>query len=313
MEDQVPFTLGLPYVVCLSATRIARRLKPKAKSMSSFDQKAYFAEQYGSTERLIRRFASSIDVKDRVILDVGSGLGGRAPWFIESGARAVYCIDVNRQELLSGRKFLDSLFPASVSARVEFAHPMEIKNEHFGDVAFLIDCFEHLIDPSAVLHDVDRWLKEDAILWIGSIGWYNHMASHCSSHIPIPWSQVFFSEEAILNTIRTIIRDSDYRLNVWEELEGIERWDNVKTLRDRPGEPLNMLSLRRVKKILQNSEFNEISFRVHPFGGARSKLLHRLGFLSRLPVIDELFHSYYTVEASKVRASNTIPFNQQNN
>jgi hypothetical protein len=152
----------------------------------------------------------------------------------------------------------------------------------------------------AVLHDVHRWLRPGGLLWVGSIGWYNYIASHCNSLIPIPWVPVLFSEDAILKTIRTLVRDPNYKPNVWDELEGIDRWDHVQTLRDRPGEPLNMLSLRRVKKVLHKSEFGFINFQAHGFGGTRSKLLYRLRVLSKLPVLDELMHSYYTVQAVNI-------------
>src|SRR6202043_3963397 len=109
-----------------------------------------------STERLIRRFADSIEIENKIILDVGAGLGGRAPWFIERGAKAVYCMDINRQELEVGRQIMNRLFPPSLASRVLFTHPKDLKQESFGDVAFLIDSFEHLTDPLAVLHDVHR-------------------------------------------------------------------------------------------------------------------------------------------------------------
>ena len=290
------FTVGLPYPICLIATKIARKLVGNISSASHFDQETYFEEQFRSTERLINRFAGSIEIENKVILDVGSGLGGRAPWFIERGAKAVYCIDINRQELEVGQQIVNRLFSPALASRVLFTHPNDLKEESFGDVAFLIDCFEHLTEPLAVLHDVHRWLRPGGLLWVGSIGWYNYMASHCASYIPIPWAQVLFSEDAILKTIRTIVRDPSYKPCVWDELDGIDRWDNVRTLRNRPGEPLNMLSLRRVKKVLQGSEFGLVKFQTHGFGGTRSKLLHRLRFLSKLPGLDELMHSYYTAQ-----------------
>ena len=76
------FTVGLPYPVCLFATKIARKLSRNNVPASRFDQQTYFEEQFRSTERLINRFAGSIEIENKVILDVGSGLGGRAPWFI---------------------------------------------------------------------------------------------------------------------------------------------------------------------------------------------------------------------------------------
>jgi len=294
------FTVGLPYPVCLFATKIARKLTRNTAPASHFDQQTYFEEQFRSTERLIKRFANSIEIENKVILDVGSGLGGRAPWFIERGAKTVYCIDINRQELAVGRQTVNKLYSPTLASRVKFTHPADLKEDSFGDVAFLIDCFEHLTDPLAVLHDVHRWLRPGGLLWVGSIGWYNYMASHCASYIPIPWAQVLFSENAILKTIRTVVRDPSYKPSVWDELEGIDRWDKVQTLRDRPGEPLNMLSLRRVKKVLRTSEFGHMKFQTHGFGGTRSRLLHRLRFLSKLPALDEFMHSYYTAQAVNV-------------
>jgi predicted rRNA methylase YqxC with S4 and FtsJ domains len=92
----MPFTLGLPFATCFAAAKIARKLKSRVPHASHLDQEVYFKEQHASTGRLIERFACSIDIRDKVIIDVGSGLGGRAPWFIEHGATTVYCIDVNR-------------------------------------------------------------------------------------------------------------------------------------------------------------------------------------------------------------------------
>jgi hypothetical protein len=48
------------------------------------------------------------------------------------------------------------------------------------------------------LNQCFRWLRLGGVLWVGSIGWYNYMASHCLEHISIYWNQVFFSERALI-------------------------------------------------------------------------------------------------------------------
>jgi hypothetical protein len=122
------------------------------------------------------------------------------------------------------------------------------------------------------------------------------MASHCvGTHIPIPWCQVIFSEKAIIKTIRTLLHSPGYVPNVWERLEGLDRWDHVTTLRDRSGEPLNMLSLRQIRRILKQSPFDEKEFRVEGFGGKSNPLARFASPLAKVPVLDELMHSYYTV------------------
>jgi hypothetical protein len=121
------------------------------------------------------------------------------------------------------------------------------------------------------------------------------MASHCTgAHIPIPWCQVLFSETAIIKTIRRLLRSPGYLPNAWERREGLGRWDNVTTLKDRPGEPLNMLSLRQIRRVLRDSSFELLQFRVFGFSGRANKLARLVSPLSSVPLLRELLHSYYT-------------------
>jgi SAM-dependent methyltransferase len=297
-------SLNLPYVVCYPLTRLARRLQRNRAQEINYDKAAYFEYQHGSTERLRQRYLQRIDFKDQVVLDLGSGLGGRAPYFLKLGAKAVLCIDINREELQSGRDILARKFPELVS-RTQFLHPSEVKECDFADLAILFDSFEHLVDPAHVLRDCHRWLRPGGKAWIGSLGWYHHDASHCRSHIPIPWCQLIFSERAIIRTIRTLIRDPSYVPNVWERAEGLTRWDGVESLKDRPGEPLNMLSLRGVRRVLEASPFSW-EFEVHGFSGEANPLAKWASLLSKVPWINEVFHSSYTALLTKPEPTRQI-------
>lgn len=298
----MPFTLGLPYPACITAARIARKLHPTPPPAFQLDQKNYYQLQYRSSERLLKRFAGGIDLRGKVVLDLGSGLGGRAPWFIEQGASSVFCIDINRQELAAGNRIRAELFP-QFSERIHYLHPSEIQEAQFADVAFLIDSFEHIMDPAAVLRQANLWLRPQGVLWIGSIGWYSFVASHLLSVIPIPWCQVIFSERALIRTMSTICHDPDYTPTIWDRLDGLDRWDHVQTLKDRPGEPLNMLSLRQVREAIQSSNFEIVEFRTHGISAEKSKLLNRMNALTVLPVLDEVLHRYYTVRARRIDAA----------
>ena len=143
----------------------------------------------------------------------------------------------------AGQVLLGEKFPA-LADRLEFLHPAELTGSGFADVALLIDCFEHLADPPSVLRQCYGWLRPGGVLWIRVCGPGQPRASHCGGHIPIPRRQVLFSEHAIIRTIQRIVREPRYVPNLWEQIEGIGRWDHVRSLKDRPGEPLNMLSLR---------------------------------------------------------------------
>lgn len=286
-------SLRLPAPVCYGAVRVVRRFRPARIAARQISQAAYFDQQYRSTPSLHRRFMYDVPLVDQVVLDVGSGLGGRAPCFLELGARRVVCIDVNRQELAVGEALLADRFP-EFRHRVTFVHPDEFTDSEPADVAVLADCFEHLLAPAAVLEQLSGWLRSGGIVWIGSIGWYHYAGSHCLAHIPIPWCQLLFSEHTMLKTIRRIIHAPGYEPNVWERLEGLNRWDGIDTLRNRPGEPLNMLSLRQVRQVLKESPCTIRRFTVHGFGGRQRKWARAASWMARLPILNEAFHSYYS-------------------
>lgn len=294
----MPYSLNLPSPVCLSLARLARALRGGSPAPATQSSADYIDYQYRSSDAMRRHFMRGLNFQDRVVADVGSGLGGRAPYFVEAGARRVYCIDVNREELATGSRIVAERF-SEAARRIEFLHPNELQLRDSIDVALLVDSFEHLVDPAAVLEQVYAWLRPGGVLWIGSFGWYHHRASHCLEHIPIPWCQLFFSEKAILDTIRAIIHTRGYQPNLWERLEGLHRWDKIETLRDRPGEPLNMLSLHGVRQVLRSSRFDWQSFQIHGLLCRRPALAPLFGVAARLPLINEVFHSYYTAVLTK--------------
>ena len=286
-------SLCLPKPVCYGAVRLVRRFRPPRRLPCQLSQAAYFDQQYASTPAMCRRFMRDVPFSGQTVLDVGSGLGGRAPYFLELGAKRVTCLDVNRQELAAGAALLAERFP-ELSDRVTFSHPDDLALAEPADVAVLADCFEHLAAPAVVLDQLCQRMRRGGVLWIGSIGWYHYAASHCLAHIPIPWCQLLFSERTMLDTIRRVIRARDYEPNVWERLEGLDRWDGIETLKDRPGEPLNMLSLRRVRQALEESPFEVRRFTVHGFGGKRRKWARAASWMARLPLVKEAMHSYYS-------------------
>jgi SAM-dependent methyltransferase len=300
LEDQtLPTSLNLPYPICYPVTRLVRRLSAQRLSEESQDQAAYFEWQHRDT---IGRFTDQpigLSLSGKVILDIGSGLGGRALGWLDLGAARVINVDINRQELEAGRAILTEKEPARAE-RVDFRHPAEITEAGLGDVSILFDCFEHVIDPASVLRQLHGWLRPGGLVWIGSIGWYHHQGSHCTNyHIPIPWCQVLFSEKAIIKTIRSLLHSPGYVPNVWERIEGLDRWDHVTTLRDRPGEPLNMLSLRKIRRVLRDSPFEVIQFQVQGFSGKSNPLARLASPLAKVPIVREFVHSYYTALLAK--------------
>ncbi|MGD9524781.1 MAG: class I SAM-dependent methyltransferase [Gemmatimonadales bacterium] len=294
----MPLTLGLPGWILRRVTLAHhRRLGPKALPAQS-DPADYFNHQYTSTPEYARRFMPGIDLVGARVLDVGCGLGGRMPYWIDAGAATADGVDINHEELRLGREILDREHPA-YSSRIAFLDPGQLSQRPTADVAILVDSFEHLVNPRAVLSQCAAALRPGGLLWIGSIGWYNYLASHCLGHIPIPWCQVLFSEADIISTIQALLRHPDYQPNYWERSEGIDRWDGITTLRNRPGEPLNQLSLRAIRRELQHPGFRLVRFKLHPLG-ARSGIGGLVAPLLWVPGLDELLHGYYTATLERL-------------
>lgn len=296
----MPLSLNLPYGICLPATRLARRLRglpSRERQEDGVDpSEKYFLSQYRTTPAMAQRFMGpDFSLTGHRVVDIGCGLGGRAPAWLEAGAAGVVNVDINRTELDAGRQLTARLF-AERAPFIEFKTPDDLVIAHQTfDRAILFDSFEHLVDPAAVLKQVHACLGPGGLAWIGSFGWYHYAASHCTGeHVPIPWCQMLFSERAILDTIRTVIREPGYVPNQWEQAEGITRWDGITTLKDRPGEPLNMLSLRAIRRILSASPLEVLSFRTFGFSGRVVPAAGLLSLLAQVPIVQEVFHSYYT-------------------
>lgn len=301
-RDNWSWSLGLPFPVCLCLTSLARKLR-KSGSVRERDlnQGAYYLHQYRSTSESIERFLRHVPLGG-VVLDIGAGLGGRAPCWIERGAERVLNIDINMQELEAGKALTAREFP-QFADRIRYCTPEQVDEQ--GSMAIVFDTFEHLTDPAGTLEQVASWLRPRGLVWIGSVGWYNHMAAHIKGYIPIPWCQLLFSEDAMIRTIRRVVHSSRHTPNVWDQIQGIDRWDHVTTLRERPGEPLNMLSLRQCEAIMRDSPLELVRFDVHGFSGREYALARCLAPLAQVPIAREAFHTYYTAILRKPGAAVT--------
>jgi SAM-dependent methyltransferase len=298
------FSLNLPYAICKPASIIARRLRPvSTEAMGrATDLRAYYRWQYDTTRKFLDRFWSDLDFTGKTVLDFGSGLGGRAPFLIAQGASEVICLDINAGELELGRQYTAEMFP-DTAHRIHFLEPHQLDSRHRADIALLVDCFEHFSTPEQTLSQVISLLRPGGMAWIGSIGWLHHAASHCNCYIPIPWCQAIFSERAIIRAIQDFQHAPDFVPTQWDEIEGVDRWDRITSLKDRPGEPLNLLNLRQIRALLTRSEFELLEFKTWPISGGRGPLAPVLRPLARLPLTREFFHSYYTAVLKKPAAA----------
>lgn len=101
-----------------------------------------------------------IDVKNKVVLDLGCG-GGRYALSVCKRAKQVIGIDISDKMIEIARKKLTP--DMSIKFLVGDATCIPFKNEHF-DVIVSLGMFEYLKDPTPFLSEINRILKKDGIL-----------------------------------------------------------------------------------------------------------------------------------------------------
>ncbi len=107
-------------------------------------------------EKLKRFLVSvkSIDIKDRVCLDIGSSTGGFAEVLIEEGAKRVVCVDVGSNQLHPTLRD---------SSKIELYEEQDVRDFVPKEKFDLVTCDVSFISVVDILEDLDR-LADDKII-----------------------------------------------------------------------------------------------------------------------------------------------------
>ena len=176
-------------------------------------------------------------VAGKVVIDFGCGIGSETIELVRRGARQVIGIDIRENVLRAARSAAEK---AGVANRCVFATHTHEK----ADVVLSIDGFEHYDDPAGVLRTMHRLVHRDGRVHI-SFGppWFHPFGGHLFS--VFPWAHVVFTEQALLHWRSTFKRDGATRFG---EVEG----------------GLNQMTVRRFRRLLEQSPFEVESFEAVP-------------------------------------------------
>jgi 2-polyprenyl-3-methyl-5-hydroxy-6-metoxy-1,4-benzoquinol methylase len=256
-----------------------------SRSSGSYDD--YFRWQFESSERLFRHFPA-FSLAGKRVLEIGCGTGGRTAWLASQQTAAVVGIDINAPEIEMAREMQHRIYP-NLDGRVEYLASKEdepLKLEPF-DIVMLVDSMEHVVSPPAILKLAWSYTKPGGVCYFNTMGWYHYAGSHTGL---IPWANVLFSDETILNVIRWRVSQPGYQPSRFDSDPPIQRWLGIYNLRDRPGEHLNKITLAEIRRMVKYSVFDNGIVQVIPFQ-PRNLPLRLMNLLGRLPWLDEMFHS----------------------
>jgi SAM-dependent methyltransferase len=295
--------------ICFYIADSIHRARNKKRQPSSDDRRIssshYWDWQYTTSSAY---FAKFFDLMERCqgvdVIDIGCGLGGRACFLADHGAKSVVGIDINEQEIEQARTLAHKAGSSNIIFKHQSAADCSAGGESY-DIAILVDSLEHVTDPLETLNQACRLLKPGGVCYFSTWGWYHHQASHLASIIPIPFSTVFFSDRQILDAVRRIVDKPYYTPTVWDSSPPSLRWRNIKSLHDRPGEYLNKYSISQFERSVRASDFAEFRTRALGFDSRRHRWLGLVNGFARIPVFREVYHSAYFGRLVKAMATPT--------
>jgi ubiquinone/menaquinone biosynthesis C-methylase UbiE len=222
-------------------------------NLNNEGKKTYAQWQYEKGMDTIKFYLkhSTVDemFKDKVVLDIGCGAGGKTVFYASKGVEKIVGIEI----LDKYRKEAESLATEyNLKDKFEFvagdAANMPFENEMF-DTIIMNDAMEHVDKPEEVLEECYRILKKDGKLYL-NFPPYNHpYGAHLSDAVGIPWVHVFFSEKTLIRTYKELVKNLpdgkeriDFRISRKED--GTEYFSYI-----------NKMSIKRANRILNNSSF----------------------------------------------------------
>src|SRR3990172_13204651 len=248
----------------------------------------YVRWQFDSSGKLFE-LLPGLDLEGKAVLELGCGTGGRTAYVAAQGARRAVGIDINRGEIAAARAICRALFP-ELASRIEFYESEENERLSIGDfdVVLMIDTLEHVISPARAVKLAFNYTQPGGVFYFGTQGWYHHRGSHTNL---IPFVNLFFGDETILNVIRWQVSQRDYRPTRFDSSPPIERWRGLYDLRDRPEEYLNKITIQQIKRLVRHSSFSRSHLVVHGF--SRPPVVSTLvNPLRHVPGLQEVFHAY---------------------
>jgi len=282
------------------ASLVSRSKKSEKRRQSPDD---YFHWQLETSPALFE-LLPNLDLRDKRVLEIGCGLGGRSAWLAANGPREVVAIDINSAEVALARELTRKHCPQV--RNLTFVHSQEDAKSNIGefDDVLLIDALEHVQTPYKILKLMYSYTRPGGRAYFTTCGWYHHAGSHTG----YPFVNLFFSDETILNVIRWQVSRPDYQPSMWDSDPPIARWEGIYDLRDRPGEYLNKITIRQMKKLVRYSSFPVGTLHVLGFRNPKFKWLNPL---SSIPWIQEVVHSFVVGEFRKADSTEDSESAQQ--
>ncbi|MDO5725488.1 MAG: class I SAM-dependent methyltransferase [Tissierellia bacterium] len=249
-------------------------------NMQKDGTKTYEEWQFENGEKTIEFYLDFTDkdtmFKDKYVLDIGCGAGGKSIYYVKQGASHVVGVDIveyykEQAESLAQKYGVSDKFTFEVQDAANLNFP-----DNTFDTVIMNDAMEHVDKPMEVLNEIYRVLKKGGRLYVNFPPYYHPYGAHLSDAIGFPWIHMFFSEQTLAKTYKELVKDlpdGQKRINfrISEDENGKEYFSYI-----------NHMTLRRFKKIKNAVDFKIAYYKEVP-------LRNFLKPLAKMPLLKEMF------------------------
>ncbi|MCX6664743.1 MAG: methyltransferase domain-containing protein [Euryarchaeota archaeon] len=189
--------------------------------------------------------SSYIDLKDKIIMDAGCGLGGKTVFYAENGCKSVVGIDMDDRHIKYADDFAKQRGALNTEFMVGSLDSLPFESNKF-DIVFLSDVIEHIRRPILIkaLEECKRVVKTNGRICLEFPPWTSNDAAHLYNYIYIPWCQVVFSPETLINVTK--------KMNPKPRHGGLSVIEHFQEL--------NHITIKEFKDIIRELDFKVINF-----------------------------------------------------
>ena len=246
---------------------------------------------YSEAARIVPAFEPYWKLAGLNMLDIGTGLGGKLPFYIDSGAGSVTGIDLNPQSLRIASQHIHELGLADrVRLLLSDAARLPFPDDHF-EAIVSINVFEHIARLEEAVRETYRVLKPGGLVLLHLPPYYSPWGPHLENWIHFPWPHLFFSDKTLLS----VAAREDARRGLNEQFVQAAQIDW-----DASGERIpdvNRVTLWRFRQMVRQTGFSIKQLRLLPVGydalhSPRTSLrragMQLLNLGARLPLLQEV-------------------------
>lgn len=248
---------------------------------------------YDEAGRVCRQFEPYWNLQGKRVLDLGHGLGGKLPFYLEAGARSLVGVDVSVSSTRIAAQHVRSLGLDRGEARAALS-VADGARMPFGDSSFdvivSINVFEHIERVEGAVQECHRVLKPGGLAFLHLPPYCSAWGPHLENWIHFPWPHLMFSDRTLIE----VAAREDARLGLDRQFLESARIDWSACADRIPG--VNRVKLREFHRMVGAAGFQILQLRLLPFayeflgsGSPLKKLLRSLlDGLVRVPLLQEI-------------------------